>query len=409
MKNFVIYLFIGLGLCSCNKKKSSSFTIEGRIDGISDSTKIYIDYFIHKNKIWEQITDSTCLENNKFFLQGNINELTSASLYFTKKYINDISIGIYLEPVAMKLVIDKNNPYAYKLSGTSVEKENIELRKILAANMKIAEQTIDSITEIFNQISLYPNREDSLIEKAYQHKAVLTANAKIIDSLQLDFINKHTDYQIIPDLLFYLARDIDLVNIDTVTSLYNGLPERSRATFLGKLAFEQIKRMERVVKGKDIEIGDIAPDFTRVSMQGDTLSLTDFRGKSYVLLDFWASWCGPCIHGIPDIKNIHNKYNKNLKIIGISSDGDKEAWQKAVIEHQIRTWPQILSAYALDNSYFGNEKDISEVYHVHYIPTYILIDKQGKVIAKWNYIGEEQLNEIDKILRSNGSNTYLVH
>jgi len=404
MKNFIICLFIGLGLWSCNERKSSSFTIEGRIDGIRDSTKIYLDYLTQKNGIWEVITDSTCLEKNKFFFEGSISELTSATLYFSYFSVNDVYISIYMEPVAMKLVIDKDNPYDYKLSGTSVEKENIELRNILSTNINISYQNADSIDKIFQQISLHnnePDRVDSLMRIAYQYKAERTINAKIMDSLQLDFIKKHPTYRIIPDLLFYLAREAgntDLVNIDTVAALYNGLLERSKATLLGKSAFEQIKKMERVVKGKDISIGDIAPDFSRESMQGDTLSLSDFVGKSYILLDFWASWCGPCIHGIPDVKNVYAKYDKKLKIIGISSDNNREDWLKAITGHQIGMWPQILDAYVVDNDYFGNEKDIAIIYHVNVIPTYILIDKQGKVIAKWNHIGEEQLSELDKIL-----------
>jgi thiol-disulfide isomerase/thioredoxin len=116
-------------------------------------------------------------------------------------------------------------------------------------------------------------------------------------------------------------------------------------------------------------------------------------------LDFWASWCGPCIKGIPDIKNIYNKHNKNLKIIGISLDQNKEDWQKAVNEHQIEIWPQILSNYVLDNNYFRNEMDLTEIYNVKIIPTYIFIDMQGKVIAVWHSIGKEELSEIDKILK----------
>ena len=171
-------------------------------------------------------------------------------------------------------------------------------------------------------------------------------------------------------------------------------------TLLGKLALEQIKQAKRDLNKKDILAGDIAPDFTRVSMQGDTIRLTDYRGKSCVLLDFWASWCGPCIKGIPDIKNIYNKYNENLKIIGISLDQNKADWQKAVIEHQIETGPQILSNRILD-SYFRNEMDLSEMYSIKIIPTYFFIDKQGKVIDVWHSIGKEELGEIDKILKTN--------
>ena len=408
MRNFILFLFFGLGLFSCNEKKSSAFTIEGRVDNINDSIVIYLIYFIQKDGIWDQITDSTCLKNNKFFIEGNIDELTAAWLVFSDSHDIDIEIPIYMEPVAMKLSIDKNNPYAYKLSGTSVEKESIELRNILFDNQKIIDQINDSIGKIFNETGLYtndPDSVDSLMQIAYQYRAERTIYTKSMDSLRLDFINKHITYRIIPNLLYTLARDCEITDIDTVAAIYDGLPERSKTTLLGKLALEQIKESKRIVKGKDILIGDTAPDFSRVSMQGDTLSLADFRGKSCILLDFWASWCGPCIHGIPDIKNVYDKYNKNLKIIGISIESSREDWTKAVAEHQTGMWPQILSAYLSDNNCFGNEMDISKIYHVYHIPTYILIDKQGKVTAVWHHIGEEELKEIDKILQIGLSHT----
>lgn len=302
----------------------------------------------------------------------------------------------------MKLVIDKDNPDAYKLSGTSVEKEHSELRNILSANMKISYQISDSANEIFKQIDLHnddPIWVDRLMKKVDQFRAENINNAKQIDSIQMDFIKKHNTYQIVPHLVYLLARDNDIISIDTVAAIYNGLPEQSKTTLLGKLALEQIKQAERALNKKNIFVGDIAPDFIRVSMQGDTIRLTDYRGKSCILLDFWASWCGPCIKSIPDIKNIHKKYKGNLKIIGISLDKDIKVWQKMVKDHQIGMWSQILSSYNPDNNYFGNEKDLSEIYHVNFIPSYFLIDKQGKVIYIGHSIGKEEFSEIDKILK----------
>jgi len=371
--------------------------LEGSVEGLKDSGNIMLYYFILKSNVFQQIADTTKIINEKFMFEGNIDELTSAVLIF-----DNIEIPLYLEPTAMKLSIDKNNPYAYKLSGVSIEKENIELRNTLTTNMKIINQLNDSAIKIFKQIDLHANEPtlvDSLMQKAYQYKAEKIGITKIIDSLQLNFIKNHNTYQIAPHLLFILARDNDFVNIDTVAAIYNELPERSKTTWLGKLALEQIKQTGRVVKGKEISVGDIAPNFSMESMQEATIELSDFREKSYVLLDFWASWCGPCIKGIPDIKNIYDKYPKNLKIIGISLDSEKENWLKAIDEHQIGMWPQILSDTVVNNSYFRNETDLCGIYNIKGIPTYIFIDKQGKVIDVWHSIGKEELSEIDKTLK----------
>ena len=331
MRYFVIYIFISFVFCSCIHQKSSFFTIEGVIEGVRDSTEITIYYFIHNNGKFEEISNTTFLKNDKFYFKGNINELTAADLVCSDEEIN---IPIYLEPTAIKLDIDKNNPYCYKLSGTRVEKENIELRNILAAHMKATDSIKSFVDEIFMQIDLNKNEQilvDSLWKKIYYIKEELINNAKQIDSLKLDFINKHTDYKIIPYLLFILSRN-DIISHDTIAAIYNDLLERSKSSLLGKLAYEQIKMAERVTNRKDISIGDTAPDFLRVSMQGDTLRLADFKGKNNILLDFWASWCGPCIKGIPTIKTIHNEIEKEkLLIIGISLDHNKEDWIKAIM------------------------------------------------------------------------------
>jgi len=397
MKNFVIFLFVSLGFWSCNHEKSTFFSIEGQLADVKDSTKISLYYLIQNNDKWEEISNITYLKNNKFYFDGNINELTAAYLFWDDV---NLSIPIYIEPTAIKLVIDKNNLYAYELSGTSAEKENIELRNKLSANMKIDDQISRSLIEIYNQINTHndePSLVDSLMKKKDQLKAEYLINAKQIVSIQMDFIKEHNTYQIVPNLLYEISMT-ELISNDTITAIYNSLPEHSKTTLLGKIVLEQIKQTERALNKKEILVGDTAPDFSRISMQGETIRLTDFRGKSYVLLDFWASWCGPCIKGIPQIKQIYDEYGKkNLKIIGISSDQKEEDWQNAINKHQITVWPQILGN---SDNYFRDESDLSEIYNIQYIPEYILIDKQGKVVAKWQHIGEEQLNEIDKILNN---------
>ena len=236
MRNLVLFLFVSFGLWSCNHGKSTSFTIKGQIEGVKDSTEIFLSYFTSNNGIWKEITDTACVKNNKFFFKGNINELTAAWLCSNSLLDSDhYEIPIYIEPTAMKLVIDKNDPYACKFSGANVKKESMELRNKLYANMKIRGQISYSVNEIFNQINLHndaPTLVDSLMKKVDQFKAEYIINAKQIDSIRLDFIKKHNTYQIVPHLLFLLARDNDIINIDSVAAIYKDLPEQSKTTVM---------------------------------------------------------------------------------------------------------------------------------------------------------------------------------
>ena len=125
--------------------------------------------------------------------------------------------------------------------------------------------------------------------------------------------------------------------------MYNELSAKVKKSQLGLLALKQIQDIddEKALK-ETTNIGQKAVDFSTYSLiSGDTVRLSDYRGKSYVLLDFWGSWCRPCLQGIPFLKEIHKKYNKKgLTIIGIASESKKEPYLDAVEKHNLKDWPQ---------------------------------------------------------------------
>lgn len=123
-----------------------------------------------------------------------------------------------------------------------------------------------------------------------------------------------------------------------------------------------------------------------------------------MLLDFWASWCIPCLKEIPNVKKLYGKYqSKGLEVIGVSLDDDKSSWLEAVNKQNLNEWPQILSKEQKDKSVFEKD-DLSEIYNFDGIPFYVLIDKNGRVIERWEHIGEEQLLKLSNIFESISSN-----
>ena len=121
-------------------------------------------------------------------------------------------------------------------------------------------------------------------------------------------------------------------------------------------------------------VGKQVPDFSLPDVNGHPISLADFRGK-YVLVDFWASWCGPCRAENPNVVKVHNEFKnkKNFAILGVSLDKDKGAWQKAIQDDGLN-WKQI------SDLKFWNSKAVS-TFQFEGIPFNLLIDPQGKVIA----------------------------
>jgi peroxiredoxin len=265
--------------------------------------------------------------------------------------------------------------------------------------------------DIFKQIHLNLEGNDNILVidslvnlSVYTNIDISTICTKM-NKIYLDFILSHNNYRIVPDLLYLLTKS-EQIPIDTIKYIYANLPEHSKTGLMGKLALMQIENFERDKyltedEDKDDLTGNFTPDFTRKDASGKTIRLSEYQNKNYVLLNFWASWCGPCIREIPKMKNLYEKCSQTeLQIIGISLDTDSNKWLNAINKYKLDQWPQILSIQNENNSTFNiNEEALDFMYNVNAIPHFILIDKQGKIIARWGYIGKEQLIEIDRILK----------
>ena len=141
-----------------------------------------------------------------------------------------------------------------------------------------------------------------------------------------------------------------------------------------------------------VSLGEAAPEFTGRTLDGKEVKLSDLRGK-IVLLDFWATWCGPCIQEMPHVRRAYEKYAKkgDFVVIGISLDEDAGKVRGFVKQRKIG-WPQIVGGPAKENA-------IAKAYFVEGIPASFLIDRDGKVVAK-DVRGKDVLRKVRKVLRA---------
>jgi thiol-disulfide isomerase/thioredoxin len=134
-----------------------------------------------------------------------------------------------------------------------------------------------------------------------------------------------------------------------------------------------------------------APDFSLKSFDGKTVKLSDYKGK-VVIIDFWATWCGPCRKGIPDLVSIQNEYKNDVVIIGISLDGEKT----------LKDVPGFVKSYGINYPIvYGDEKVVSAYGGIEGIPTAFVVDKKGNVVDK--HVGlvpkDTYVNKIKELLK----------
>ncbi len=348
MKKFypVQTLLICLFLANCSQKKTNEFTLTGVINGL-DTGKIILNY-VPDNK---PVLDTAKITNGKFFFRGQIQEPLLSALFLDWK-TNRASI--FIEPGTMTITLIKDNFKDFKMTGSKSQ---------------------DEFLFVNNLIKPFEDRSK-------------------VDSIRLKYIIDNPKSYVSAYYLQSMVVGNEKISLDSLKSLFSKIDYSVQKGRYGNRISGDIRKRENT------QIGAMAPDFKATDLNNQTLTLSQFKNKNIVLLDFWASWCIPCRNNIPHFKSTYAEYHpKGLEIIAISLDNNKKDWTSVVQEEKTNQWYNIHHGFDIFNPGDLKDYDVYSNYFYNSIPTQILIDFDGKIIGHWIGSSPENNTALDNLLK----------
>jgi peroxiredoxin len=368
MKKLLYPLIISALMLSCKTKLTEPYyVIKGKIVGADSIT------FVLQKRVsgkWVRL-DSALEVKGEFKIKGGSINYPDR-VYLTPKDKKG-NIVFYLENADISIIGHIDSLANAKVTGSKTQDEYMAYQ-----------DSLKSFNERYSKL----DEEYSAAQKAGD-KAKVDEVEKNVDKIyaeqivfEKEFIKNHPASFITPSIISDLSYDLEALEIET---LINALD-----TAVANIPISKDLKA-RVAVMKTVAIGQKAPDFILNDVNSKPLSLSSKIGKSKLLLiDFWASWCGPCRQENPNVVKIYKEYNKKgFDVFGVSLDENKEDWVKAIADDKL-TWTQVS-----DLQYWNNAA--AKLYAVRAIPANFLLDKTGTIIGR-NLRGDDLTNKVKEVL-----------
>ena len=361
-------------LASCAGEPETGYTVNVNVTG--DLTKLPSDTLVFAGGTKATpVSDTVVLVNGKATIKGETNTPTNYTISFLKGKKRTTVKRFFLENEKYDINVDAEDLKTASVVTTAavqthIEAVNAKRNELYAAN------NIDSLLKVYGKLT---KEEQEKVREAYNK---CNEEVKAMDNAFIE-ANPTSVYAL--STFASEVGDLPVADLDAKVATFDTV-----AAYANNEILKEVK--ETVALIKSLQPGQKAPDFVQNDPDGKPVKFSDIYSKNKLtMVDFWASWCGPCRAFNPDLVKIYKKYHKKgFEILGVSNDRDYDAWVKGIKDDKL-TWPQVSDLKFWDN-------EVGRMYYVRYIPQNIFVDQNGIIVGR-QIDKSEVANFIDEFLK----------
>lgn len=363
MKKTILLVVMAAIIASCTTRPH--YVLKANIAG-SDS----LTFILQMREAGKFITlDSAVSKKGQFKMEGTI-EYPQMVLLTAKNTRNRTQFFIENAPMTISGKLDSLMDANVTGSKTQEEYHSyVNNQKAIG----------DKYSSLYKEYQTAEQANDTAKKNAID-KQINALETQMTDD-QKAFVKNNPSSFFTPLLLSNLSYDMNVADLE---SAVNALDTAVQKVQIVKDLKEQVKALKLVA------VGQQAPDFTMNDPEGKPVTLSSKIGSKLLLIDFWASWCGPCRQENPNVVKVYAEYHKKgFDILGVSLDRSKEDWVKAIADDKL-TWSHVSDLKYWDNA-------AAKMYAVRAIPSNVLLDETGKIIDR-NVRGEALAKKVAEVL-----------